>query len=385
MKTLLRSLLSIAACVYTIAGLPAFALAILLLIQGETLQGRLFGLASILLFPVPMLLWLGTFPRLSRALRTGSIGLLIPALLLFATCYCMTPDGKSSPEASAASVFAGVVSYNRASLANLVPEIDQLKLGTYIFPWLDPHIDAARAIRIRRLFMKVYRDMQQSEDFNRLGSVMNYVYRDMFLDRRPTSHFYQYIPKSKENSGKLPVILFLHGSLGNFKGYQWVWKKFADAHGYAIVAPSFGQGNWYLPGGLDAIEQARHYCLNHPRLNGNRIYLAGLSNGGTGLTRAIAANGRAYAGFIFISPVIEDDIVVTPPFLAGCNDRRILVIHGNDDERIPASYVKQSLEFMKKQGVDITPVFYPAEDHFLLFSQPDQVLSNIAAWLEKKP
>ena len=355
MKTPAKSILSIATCVYITAGLPAIALALLLVIHGETEQGRIFGLASILLFPAPVILWLTSYRNIPRLPRKASICLLVPALLLFAACYAITPDGQSLPGAGADSVFTDNLSYQRASLANLVPEIDQLKLGTYIFPRMDPYIDAARADRIRRLFMNVYRDMQQSEEFHRLGSAMNYVYRDMFLGSRPGYHYYQYIPMTRPPGDKLPVILFLHGSLGNFKGYLWVWKKFADEHGYAIVAPSFGQGNWYLPGGLDTIEQARRHCLAHPRLDGKRIYLAGLSNGGTGLTRAIAANGADYAGFIFISPVIENDIIMTPQFLAGCSGRRILVIHGRDDERIPAIRVEESVALMKKQDVHVNP------------------------------
>lgn len=383
MKRLLRSLLSIAAFLYIILGLPAISLVFLLVTEGETIQGRMFGVAAILLFPVPVLLWLTTFFKQRRSLRATSICLLVPALLLVAVCYCMTPDGRALPQSSAGSVFTGDVSYRRASIANLVPEIDQLKLGTYVFPKIDPFIDSARALRIRRLFLNVYRDMQQSDEFTRLGSVLNYTYRDIFLGSRPAGHFYQYLPKIKEDAGKLPVILFLHGSLGNFKGYLWVWKRFADEHGYAIVAPSFGTGNWYLDGGVEAIEKARQYCLRDPRMDGKRIYLAGLSNGGTGVTRAVAANGGAYAGFIFISPVIEDDMISTEPFNTGIKGRPVLVLHGSEDERIPAKYVEQSVNYLDQYGVDVKVLFYSGEDHFLLFSKPDQICNDIASWLDQ--
>lgn len=379
----LRFLLNVATGVYIIIGLPAIALALLLVVRGETMSGRIFGVAAIVFFPVPVLLWFATFLKRRRSLLLTTICLLASAMLLFAACYYMTPDGRAQTGASADSIFKGEISYKKASIANLVPEIDQLKLGTYVFPRIDPYIDAARAVRIRRLFLNIYRDMQQSDEFSRLGSVMNYVYRDIFLGSRPTGHFYQYIPKLDGNNGKLPVILFLHGSLGNFKGYLWMWKKFADEHGFAIVAPSFGLGNWYLDGGVEAIEKARQYCFSHPRMDSKRIYLAGLSNGGTGVTRAAAANGGAYAGFIFISPVIEDDIILMEQFLNVCKSRRVLVLHGEEDERIPAKYVKQSVTILKKQGVNVESRFYPEEDHFLLFSKADQIRGDIAAWLLK--
>lgn len=368
---------------YLVLGLPGFILAVLLLAQGETVQGRVVALAVMLLYPAPVLYWLGGFVRRRRPVSVASLCLVMLALIMFAGCYFATPDGWAERGASVRSVYSASMPYRRASIANLVPEIDQLKLGSYLFPLIDPLIDKDRAVRIRRLFMTVYRDMGQSAEFTRLGSMMSYVYLDMFSDSRPAGHFYQYIPKTAKKDSKLPVILFLHGSLGNFKGYLWVWKKFADEHGYAIVAPSFGQGNWYLNGGPDAIEQVRQYCSRHPQMDGRRIYLAGLSNGGTGVTRAIVAGGKDYAGFIFISPVIEEDIAGTSQFAAQCAGRRVLVLYGAEDERIPASYVERGIKLMTAHEISVQSKSYPEEDHFLFFSKPDQVCRDVAAWLDE--
>lgn len=373
-------MLRIAVFLYVALGLPVPILAVLLLAQAETAQGRMCALSAILLFLAPVLCWCAVSIK-RRKLYAVAAALLVSSLAMLVASYVMTPDGKALTGSNADSVFTGEMSYRRASLANLVPEIDQLKLGSYAVPWMDPLIDKARAIRIRRLFMAVYREMQQSDEFNKLGSVMNHVYRDLFLDSRPAGHLYQYIPTTKGNGGKPPVILFLHGSLGNFKGYLWTWKRFADENGYAIVAPSFGAGNWYREGGVEAIEMARQYCLHHPRMDGSKIYLAGLSNGGTGVTRAVATNGAAYAGFILISAVIEPEVISTPQFLDGCKGRRVLVLHGADDERIPAKHVEPSVDYLLHQGVDVKAMFYPDEDHFLLFSKPDLIRSEIASWL----
>jgi predicted esterase len=178
------------------------------------------------------------------------------------------------------------------------------------------------------------------------------------------------------------VILFLHGSLGNFKGYLWLWKRFADEHGYAVVAPSFGVGNWSLAGGLEAIEGARQHCIDHPRMDGKRIILAGLSNGGMGVSRAASTTPAAYAGLVFISPVIERDAIGTKRFLNGWNGRRVLVLHGSIDRRIPLQYVEKAVALLEEHGVNVESKFYADEDHFLLFSAWNQVSSDIAAWIE---
>lgn len=380
-RQLMRSVFSIVAFLYIALGMPAAVLALLLVINGETTQGRIFGLAAILIFPIPILLYIITFLKKRARWYVAAAFLLLPAVALLLTCYRMAPDGLALPGARADSVFTGTATYRRASAANLVPEIDQLKLGSYVVPIMDPFIDAGQAREIRRLFLGLYRDMGESEEFNRLGSVFNYIYRDAFLFNRPSGHIYQYIPRCKKADGKLPVILFLHGSFGNFKGYLWLWKRFADEHGYAVVAPSFGMGNWYLRGGVGAVEHARQYCLEHELMDGERIYLAGISNGGTGISRAASKNPAAYKGLIFISPIMEKEVLLTERFTTGWQNRPILVLHGEDDRRIPSYYVKDAAAALQQHGADITVKSYPKEDHFLLFSQPTNLIQEIAAWL----
>jgi dipeptidyl aminopeptidase/acylaminoacyl peptidase len=59
-----------------------------------------------------------------------------------------------------------------------------------------------------------------------------------------------------------------------------------------------------------------------------------------------------------------------------------LVITGQADERVPASYVLDVVAHMQSIGMDVTPILYPGEDHFLFFSQLEAVLDDIAGWLQ---
>ena len=382
---LFRSLLSLFFLVYIVCGLPSLALALILAFAGETGGGRLFGWGVIILFPVPIMLWISLYGRKVNVIRLVGSVLLCLSLLLFGICYSISPAGRPDSDANVAVLHKAphpgeaADSHARFSPANMVPEIDQLKLGTYVFPALDPFIDREQGIRVRRLFIDLYRDMRQSDDFNELGSALGYCYRDLFTGKRTRTHSYEYIP---ETEGELPVILFLHGSLGNFKGYLWFWKKFADEHGYAIVAPTFGAGNWYLEGGVLAVEHMREYCIAHPRMDGNRVYLAGLSNGGTGVTRAARKNPSAYVGLIYLSAIIEPNIISDRRYMDGWEGRDVLVLHGAADRRIPEDYVHQAVTSMTINKVTVTSKFYPEEDHFLLFSKPDEMRSDIADWID---
>jgi predicted esterase len=224
--------------------------------------------------------------------------------------------------------------------------------------------------------------MRQSPEFECLGSVLNETYQDLFLGAAPTGHYYEYIPEGPSQS--LPVVLFLHGSLGNFKSYLWVWKQMAQQYGFAVVSPTFGAGNWDEAGGEDVIEQAHRYCASHPRLDATRIYLAGLSNGGRGVSLAASRSPDAYRGLIYISPILEPEILLRGSFVAAWKDKPILILHGADDNRVPIDYIREGVDTLKSKGLRVETEFYDNQTHFLFFTIRDQVRVRIGNWLTKE-
>ena len=44
-------------------------------------------------------------------------------------------------------------------------------------------------------------------------------------------------------------------------------------------------------------------------------------------------------------------------------------------------YVERAISHLTRKGVDVESKFYAQEDHFLLFSQSDQIMTEIASWL----
>lgn len=377
-----RSILTILVAIHAMPAVPVLILALLLVTLGETIRTRLFASAVVLFVAVPVVLWASV--RWRKRIGLVIVGVLAGAIFaLLCVCYGLSPNGSALPGSRVGSHYGGAVSYKRASVANLVPEVDQVKLGTYVAAALDPFIDHDQAARIRGLILDIYREMGESEEFECLGSVMNYVYRDMFLNSRPTGHFYEYLPASGQ-AERLPVVLFLHGSMGNFKAYLWVWKRFADRYGFAIVAPSFGMGNWDREGGAEAIERVRQYCSSHPRMNDAEIYLVGLSNGAKGVSRAASRTPQAYKALIFISPVMEPEVLLSDRFLAGWQGRRILVLHGAADRRIPAAHVAGTVRSLSKRRIDVDARYYPNEDHFLLFSSWPRLSDDMSTWIKQE-
>ena len=377
---MLKFIVSVAAALYLVGAVIIYVLAGLLLAHGATCQGRLFAVAVLLGLPAPVLLWFATYLQRKRAIITVALALGAGALLLLGIDYGLTPDGRPLPGSAVRSCFTGPTAYRRASLANLVPEMDQLILATYVVPALDPLMDKANTTELRGQVREIYGEMRRAPEFECLGSVLNLTYRDLFLGCRPSGHFYEYIPKTTAQR-RLPVVLFLHGSLGNFRGYLWVWKRMADEYGFAIVAPTFGAGNWDEPGGEEAIEQARRYCAAHPVLDPARIYLAGLSNGGRGVGLGARRAPQAYRGLIFISPVLDEDVLLADPFVAAWKDKPILILHGTADNRIPVSYISGAAHLIAKRGLRLEYEPYDGQTHFLFFTSRDKVRTKIGKWL----
>ena len=366
---------------FTMIMLPGIYLALLLIFLPETFRGFLFGFSVLIVILAIMLFLTSLYLKRRKKIWIMSASGVTLGFILLSICYLLTPDRKNSQNSNVRSVFSGTVQYSRLSIANLVPEIDQLKLGTYVFPFLDPFFNYSNSSRIRNTFLKVYRELGKSEEFNHLGSVLNLCYLDIFSGTCPIGHFYEYIPESEK---PLPVILFVHGSLGNFKGYLWCWKKFADQNNFAIIAPTFGSGNWNRKGGGDEILRAVKYCKSNSKLDSDNVYIVGLSNGGKGVSRVIAsAPSSNFKGIIFISAVMEREIILSNAFIDKCKNNNILVLHGNKDLRIPIEYIIPQVKKMNQRGANTTAKYFPNEDHFLMFSSWDEMSYDIEAWIKK--
>jgi len=273
---LIKAVIALAVALYIVFSIPVFVMAGLLLIHGETCQGRLFAIAVIVPLPVPVLMWFITYYiKRKQVYLISATTLIILSILLLGINYAITPDGLPLPNSPVRSCFTGASSYQRTSMANMVPEMDQLILATYVIPSMDVLMDKPHTSELRNQIRAVYGEMRRNPEFESLNSVLGQTYRQLFLGKPTVWHFYEYIPANKQ--GCLPVVIFLHGSFGNLKGYLWVWKRIADEYGFTIVAPTFGMGNWESPGGDKVIEEALRYCTSHPRMDSSRVYLAGLS------------------------------------------------------------------------------------------------------------
>ncbi len=330
-----------------------------------TAWGRLVALGGLAVLFLPAALLLRSArPRLGSPVSLV-LGMLV--ITIAAGVLISTPSGDPGPGSPVHQRFTGPRQFPRYTFTNIVPEIEQVNLGFWVMPLLDRFLIYPQARRVSVFTLDLYREMESDPDFHALGSAMGWTYAEQLRQPYDVGHYYLYIPK-KRPAGALPAIVFLHGSYGNFKAYTWAWSHLAEELGYVVISPSFGFGNWGNPGGVESVLRALEDARTVVELDEKRIYLAGLSNGGLGVSRLAAAGPDRFRGLIFISPVMATEIIDQTVFQQQWAGRPVLVLTGEADERIPVEYVNERVERLVKAGVPVEYVTYPGEDHFLFFS-----------------
>ncbi len=319
-----------------------------------------------------------SFIRTKRIKNRYSLAAITFSLLiiLFGMIMLNAPDGLTPHHSHVKHRFYASLTFDRYVLSNIVPEIDQIWLGFKIMPYLDYLLTSEQSQRALTLTLRHYRQMRKNPDFRQLGSVLHLGYKEIITGNREKGHYYLYVPVIKNQSPR-PVIVFLHGAGGNFKVYTHILSKLSDQLGFVIIAPSFGYtGYWDTQTGEEGILEAIDDAANQVALDRRNIYLAGLSNGGLGVSRMASKFPGDFAGLVYISPVI-----VREELFSEWRGRPILIVTGALDRRIPVASIRSTATFWRKFGVDVTLKIDPLADHFLIFTRTNELLTDIKDWL----
>lgn len=348
----------------SVFALPSWALAVMLLCVAQTAGGRLTALIFIIGLPA----LIGLILRPKRPLSWMGIGC---ALAFWGAAYLNAPSAQEVA-ATHLSVYLGDVGHARGALSNLVPEIDQFTLGSHLVPFIDPFIDRPKAARIRSLFQKVYAELQADPTFSRAGSTMNVAYGELWGFEPRNDHLYRYPQADTAWKLRRPVLLFLHGSGGNFLGYLWVLKRFADTCGWTVIAPDNAFGFWRPDAAHSTIERALRYIEAQEDLDASRVVLAGLSNGGLGVQQALSHGRHRFEAVVLLSAVPASTMPPHP------TDTPWFVLHGDADLRIPIAYTDQMVAMLRQAGAAVDRRVV-AGDHFVFFERQDAVLEILTA------
>jgi predicted peptidase len=221
-------------------------------------------------------------------------------------------------------------------------------------------------------------------------NIDGFIGRVYTKSRRETMPYRLYVPSGYDASREYPLILWLHGggsagtdnigqiSLDNRLGtHFWTRSEYQSKYPAFVLAPQ-STGSWdnntsmdlspELRMVLDIIEMVRREY----RIDSNRMYVAGQSNGGIGAW-GLATKTGLFAAAIPICGAGNRALASRTGRTA------VWAFHGERDEVIPVSYSRDMIAAMKRAGIDARYTEYKGVGHDiweLVFKEP-----GLADWL----
>jgi pimeloyl-ACP methyl ester carboxylesterase len=278
---------------------------------------------------------------------------------------------------------------------SLSAECALVQLGALTLTYLDPWMSHRHGQAIRDGIGRLYRGLLPAPGQPAIASALPYALAALVGGPRRTGHYFC-LPPTVAAAGTPPdlpqsprphsarqrgVLIFLHGHGGNTACTPWALREWAEAEGLVVACPSFGYGNWEAAGALDEVERVRQDVLGRYAADPRRVWLAGLSQGGAGVSRVAAARPSDYRGLIFLSATMEPAILTDPAFVHGWAGRPIFVAQGGADHNVTPASVAAAVALLRRQGARVTELVDPEADHFLFFARTAWITAALSDWL----
>ncbi len=182
------------------------------------------------------------------------------------------------------------------------------------------------------------------------------------ISKTVEARYLLFLPRGYGDDDRLwPLLLFLHG-----KGERGDDLALVKAHGppkvaetlapfpFVVASPQCPAGRTWsgelVIGLLDEV-------LEQQRIDPDRVYLTGLSMGGTGTWETAIDHPERFAA---IAVVCGRDM---PELVSRIAHLPIRVFHGARDDVVPASCSKNMVEALREVGADVQFTLYPDAGH----------------------
>lgn len=174
-----------------------------------------------------------------------------------------------------------------------------------------------------------------------------------------------YIPDDYRGDENFPLLIYLAGNSGPaIEGVQ-VGSPAFERTGYLVVYPN-GWGGWWRSATETMVDSLIGEVMRTYAVDPERIYISGLSNGGTGtfdyvslwpqrFSAAVVAMGAGLFGFT--------EAAGDRPFVSNATHLPLLFLHGKKDPVIPVSATMKTVDSLRAQHADVTMRIFPDREH----------------------
>jgi predicted peptidase len=178
-----------------------------------------------------------------------------------------------------------------------------------------------------------------------------YVQKQWQTDSHHPFYYVEYLPKDYDPAKEYPLVFFLHGAgervqdphQAMFHGYMKYVREQGKEYPFIFIAPQC-IGNAYWGSYTESLSAFLDYILETYAVDRRRVYLTGLSMGGTGTWMFAMARPNTFAA---IMPVCGSGIYWN---VANLLKTPIYMVHGDCDTCVPISNSVEMLTSINSRG-----------------------------------
>jgi poly(3-hydroxybutyrate) depolymerase len=187
------------------------------------------------------------------------------------------------------------------------------------------------------------------------------------------------VPERYEPNRDYALVVCLHGAGFTGEAYLDRWKA-RLGEGYILACPTYPAGAWFTRRAEDLVLATVQAVKHRYRIDPNRIFLTGMSNGGIGAWLIGMHHAPLFAGIAPMASGIDD---VLFPFLENLRTTPVYIIHGSQDQVMPVELSRKLAGELKHLG---SPFVYREHDrthvmaggHFF----PREELADLVKWFD---
>ncbi len=165
----------------------------------------------------------------------------------------------------------------------------------------------------------------------------------------------------KELPESVPLVVFLHGEDGKgANGTQLTANRGAtffmesaqlDKNVTYVLAPQCPTEDWSGEETLAAVKQmVEEYCAANPKINKDRIYIQGMSMGGTGVWAMLLTYPELFAGAMPMCGEVPERFYGQKGAFEALANMPIWAFHNADDDVVPEKAIADAVAALKEAG-----------------------------------
>lgn len=179
-----------------------------------------------------------------------------------------------------------------------------------------------------------------------------------------------YVPKSYDGTSAKPLVVMLHGALGDERAFfsglfdPAVIEGEAERRGYVLAGVN-GRGRFatYSGASLDDVFEVTNAVTRDCKIEASRVYLIGHSTGAFGAWFVASSKPERFAAVAAISggPPAQGEALTS--MLARLKGLPVMIAHGAQDGIVPAQFSRTMAAAAEKAGLKVSYLEVPDADH----------------------